>query len=70
MINLENFTTALKTSWVRRYAIDKLYDHWADLVDTHLGIDMEDRDKILEYGPEKFLKIIQANCQTKTSKPT
>ena len=37
MINLENFTTALKTSWVRRYVIDKLDDHWDDLVDSHLG---------------------------------
>ena len=35
MINLENFTTSLKASWVKRYTIDKLYDHWADLMDQH-----------------------------------
>ena len=63
MINLENFTTALKTIWVRRYAIDKLDDHWGDLLDTQMGIDMEGRDKILEYGPAQFLKIIQKNLQ-------
>ena len=36
MINFENFTAALKTSWVRRYVIDKLDDHWANLVDSHM----------------------------------
>ena len=60
MINLKNFISALKTSWIRRYVIDKLDDHWADLVDTHLGIDAENRDKILDYGPEKFNAIIKA----------
>ena len=61
MINLKNFIPALKTSWVRRYVIDKLDDHWADLVDSHLGIARENRDKILDYGPEKFNPIIKAN---------
>ena len=61
MINLKNFIPALKTSWVRRYVIDKLDDHWADLVDSHLGITREDRDTILDYGPEKFNRIIKAN---------
>ena len=36
------------------YVIDKLDDHWADLVDSRLGITREDRDTILDYGPEKF----------------
>ena len=30
MINLENFISALKKSWIRRYVIDKLDDYWAD----------------------------------------
>ena len=60
MINLVNFISALKTSWIRRYVIDKLDDHWADLVDNHLGINMMERDKILDYGPEKFNTIIKA----------
>ena len=50
----------LKTSWIRRYVIDKLDDHWAYMVDMHLGINMMERDKVLDYGPEKFNKIIQA----------
>ena len=61
MINLKNFVPALKTSWVRRYVIDKLDDHWADLVDSFFNISIENRDKILEYGPEKFNGIIKAN---------
>ena len=60
MINLENFIAALKTSWIRRYVIDRLDDQWADLVDTHLGISMLEREKILDYGPEKFNTIIKA----------
>ena len=54
MINLKNFISALKTSWIRRYVIDQLDDHWADLA-------KENRDKILDYGPEKFDSIIKAN---------
>ena len=50
----------LKISWIRRYVIDKLDNHWADLVDIHLGIDIDKRDKILDYGPEKFNSIIKA----------
>ena len=53
-----HFIAALKT--VHRYVIDKLDDHWADLVDTHLGISVLERDKILDYGPDKFNTIIKA----------
>ena len=60
MINLENYTASLKTSWVRRYTVDKLDDHWADLVDNFMGINMEGKDTLLGYRPEKFQKIIQA----------
>ena len=60
MINLTNFISTLKKSWIRRYVIDKLDENWANLVDTHLGIYMENRDKILDYGPEKFNSIIKA----------
>ena len=63
MINLESFFSALKTSWVRRYVIDKLDDRWADMVDSHLGINMLERDIVLDYGPEKFKKSIQAGLQ-------
>ena len=63
MINLVNFISALKTSWIRRYVIDKLDDHWADLVDNHLGIEMEKQDRILDYGPEKFNSIIKTRTR-------
>ena len=60
MISLKHFIPALKTSWIRRYVIDKIDDHWADMVDSFLKISRENRDEILEYGPEKFNGIIKA----------
>ena len=46
MINLENFTTYLKASWIKRYTIDKLDDHGADMVDMSMGINRDDRNKL------------------------
>ena len=47
MIHLEKFTASLKTSWVKRYTFDNLEDHWADLVDNNMGINIKDRDTLL-----------------------
>ena len=38
IINLTDFTKAIKCSWVKRYCIDKLDDHWADLLDTFFNL--------------------------------
>ena len=60
MIKLEDFIQAIKVSWIRRYCIQLINDHWADLIDQKLGLTMETRAEILEYGPERFNKIIKA----------
>ena len=59
MVKLEDFTQAIKVSWIRRYAIQKTQDHWADLIDIEMGLQPENREEILEYGPERFNKIIK-----------
>ena len=33
MVKLEDFTQAIKVSWIRRYAVQKTDDHWADIID-------------------------------------
>ena len=38
IIQLHNFTKAIKCSWVKRYCIDKLDDHWADKLDSFFNI--------------------------------
>ena len=40
MINIWDFFLAIKISWIHRY-INKLDDHWADLIDMKLGINKE-----------------------------
>ena len=59
MIKLEDFTQAIKVSWIRRYTIQKVVDHWADIIDKEFGINKEDREQVLEYGPEKFNEILK-----------
>ena len=43
------FFVGLLNGQINCMTIDKLDDHWADLVDNHLGIKMEERDLILDY---------------------
>ena len=58
LIRLHDFTTAIKCSWVKRYCIDKLDDHWADKLDTLLHLTPHTRNIITKYGPERFNYII------------
>ena len=58
VIFLEDFIKAIKCSWVKRYCIDMLDDHWADILDSILNLTPETRHTILKYGPERFNKII------------
>ena len=37
-INIKDFFTGLKLSWLRRYAIQQIDDHWCDILDTECGI--------------------------------
>ena len=61
MIKLDDFTLAIKVAWLRRYAILQTNDHWADILDTHLGLSPETRTQVFKFGPERFNKIIKAN---------
>ena len=58
LVRLEDFVRAIKCSWVKRYSIDKLDDHWADLLDIHFNISPNTRHTILKFGPERFNKLI------------
>merc|ERR1711936_763953 len=33
-INIKDFFTGLKLSWLKRYAIQQIDDHWCDILDT------------------------------------
>ena len=59
IINLTDFTKAIKCSWVKRYCVDKLDDHWADLLDTFFNLTPDTRHELLAYGPECFNVIIK-----------
>ena len=58
IIQLHNFTKAIKCSWVKRYCIDKLDDHWADKLDSFFNITPDTRYTITKFGPERFNPII------------
>ena len=59
-INIKDFFTGLKLSWLRRYAIQQIDDHWCDILDTECGItNKSDRIKILGWGAEFFTPIIK-----------
>ena len=62
MIRVDKLFIYLKAGWVRRY-IKGLDDHWADLVDKYLGLDITNRTLLLERGSEhpKLKAIIEEN---------
>ena len=39
----------------------KKQDHWADIIDTHLGLTTETRTNVFKFGPERFNRIIKLN---------
>ena len=61
IIKLADFTRAIKCSWIKRYCVDQLDDHWADLLDKHFSLTPNTRKNILTYGPERFNDIIKKN---------
>ena len=59
-INIKDFFSGLKLGWIRRYALDKINDHWCDILDTLCGIeDISDRKKMLSWGSEYFTEPIK-----------
>ena len=53
-IDARNFFKSLKIFWMKRYATDKLDDHWADIIDVNLKIEKSERAQILKWGQEAF----------------
>ena len=54
MIRVDDFFNGLKCSWIKRYCVDKIDDHWADLLDQQLKLTPPTRQRMLEFGAEKF----------------
>ena len=63
IIKLADFTRAIKCSWIKRYCVDQLDDHWADLLDKIFSLTPNTRKNILSYGPECFNYIIKNKFQ-------
>ena len=52
MIRLNEFLQSIKVSWIKRYCIRKVDDHWADNIDTHFKLTKNTRTNLLDYGPK------------------
>ena len=48
----------VKVSWIKRYATDRLDDHWADIIDRELKISRGRRRQILTWGTEALTCMI------------
>ena len=54
MVKVDEFFHSLKCSWIRRYAIGLINDHWADLLDQIFGLNPANREQVLLWGSERF----------------
>ena len=54
MIKLEDFMKAIKVAWIKRYCIDMIDDHWADILDIFFNLIPDTRHTISKFGPERF----------------
>ena len=61
MIDIQEFVTSIKCSWLKRYTLGRLDDHWADMLDLNFNLPKDTRHLLLEYGPERFNNIIKQN---------
>ena len=61
MLQLRDFFDAIKINWIKQY-VDGLDDHWADILDLNLNLNINNRATILTLGAEnpKINRIIQA----------
>ena len=58
MIRVDHFFQALKCSWIKRYVVNAVDDHWGDLLDIHLKLTPDTREDLLLWGSEKLNSII------------
>ena len=54
----KNFFKSLKISWIKRYDMDRLDDHLADIMDKELKLTKRRRAQILTSGPEAITCMI------------
>jgi hypothetical protein len=52
MVRLSHFTEAIRVSWIRRYAIECTDDHWADIIDHKLNLNINTRNEILNVSTQ------------------
>ena len=62
-IHARSFFMSLKISWIKRYATDRLDDHWADIIDRELKISRGRRTQILTWGTEALTDLSCEQCQ-------
>ena len=60
-IRVSDFILSLKTSWMHRYAVAKVNDHWCDQLDTILGVNSITREDFLHWGSAKWEHTLQNN---------
>merc|ERR1712055_485052 len=51
MLKLRDFFDAIKINWIKRY-VDGIDDHWADLLDQNLNLNINNRHNLLCLGAE------------------
>ena len=61
MLRVDDFFHGLKCSWIKRYTVDKIDDHWADMLNMQLKLTPSTRQLMLELGAEKFNVIVKKN---------
>ena len=57
-LDARSFFMSLKISWIKRYATDRLDDHWADIIDRELKNSRGRRRQILKWGTEALTCMI------------
>ena len=57
---VSEFFNSLKCSWIRRYAITKVNDHWADQIDLFFNLTPDCRSDLLLWGSERFNEIVKS----------
>ena len=58
---VSEFFSSLKVSWIRRYAITKVNDHWADQIDLFFNLTPDTRSDLLLWGSERFNEIVESD---------
>ena len=54
---VSEFFMSLEFSWIRRNAITKVNDHWADQIDLFFNLTQDCRSELFLWGSERFNEI-------------